>query len=67
MRAVDRYIMGGQRLDMGWEFQPTVGERTATRQLQNERPAAWASAGEEREESLEDLLASMVEVDVMWP
>jgi hypothetical protein len=66
--AADRYIMGGRLSPR--EFRPAVTEvSSASATKQNERPAVGTVQEEKRgrEESFEDLAASRIQVDVMWP
>ncbi|CAL4976940.1 unnamed protein product [Urochloa decumbens] len=70
--AADRYILGGHLISRPREFWPAVTEEeeasTTTTTKQNERQAAATGREQKRnEESFEDLAASRIEVDVMWP
>ncbi|CAL4964290.1 unnamed protein product [Urochloa decumbens] len=68
--AADRYILGGHLISRPREFWPAVTEEeeASTTTKQNERQAAATGREQKRnEESFEDLAASRIEVDVMWP
>ncbi|CAO2180343.1 unnamed protein product [Urochloa humidicola] len=70
MLAADRYIMGG-RLSSPREFRPAV-TAAASPAKQDERRLGKGTGPEQRtnsEESFEfeNLAASRIEIDVMWP
>ncbi|CAO2162080.1 unnamed protein product [Urochloa humidicola] len=70
MLAADRYIMGG-RLSSPREFRPAVTAAASPAKQDERRPGAGTGPEQRRnsEESFEfeNLAASRIEIDVMWP